>query len=203
MPLKDTLLSHWKDVHCMLIWPNWHTTCTLISRLLYTYIQETSPYRNDTLMLCFSSAQTPCPGSFIPSTTANPNFDVNSYKITHITPCSSNQGDFAGNVCGFKLYVYGSSNGVIGCGKNYYTPWNNIIFYTNEVVLRVSLCFDTPGTLTFLHQWSLDTNRRTIGPMGNSCSGFTHVLGHQLTGFTGNAGWGVDLMGVNFNRCAP
>lgn len=141
----------------------------------------------------------------VPSPTV-PNFNIDSPKVTKITPCENSYSEYAGNVCGFTLYINGAAENRIGCETYPNEPFDDIIFNTNEVVLSVSVCFDwiMQNQYKIMNSWVMHTNMRTIGPMGGlGCVYYDKFYGHTLTGFKVHAGWAINFIGVNFERCRP
>ena len=127
-----------------------------------------------------------------------------SYKVTKIKPCGSLWGDFDNCICGMEIFINGVGQGTHGCIVDGYFPHSEILFDTHEVVLAVSVCFQSRGGYTVLNNWIIETNQRVIGPMGRECSSYyPTVVGHTLIGIAGSTGYCMTGMVVHFNRCAP
>ena len=118
--------------------------------------------------------------------------------------CSVTWNDYNDCICGLNIFINGVDQGRQGCDhSSRYNPYADIVFGSTEVVLAVRMCFQTRGGDLILNQWLIETNMRSIGPVGRACAVYSlPVVGHTLTGFTGQAGNGISSLGVNFNRCA-
>ena len=156
-------------------------------------------------MVLFVSAGTgfDCNGALLPSGTSAA-FNIMTPKVTKIIMCSVAFNGFNDCVCGINLFINGGNFGRLGCEhSSRYFPFDDIIFDSTEVVLAVRLCFQTRGSDLILNQWTIETNMRSIGPVGCACTNYLPpVVGHTLTGFKGHVGSAIHILGVNFYRCA-
>ena len=137
------------------------------------------------------------------SLSGNLNFNISEYKVTRLDFCSSSFSSFDDCVCGVYPYFNDVSYGRLGCNAYIYHPFDDVIFATNEVVLRVRTCFARRGSYVVLNTISIDTNMREIDPIGRDCSGdeFSE-LGHTLVGVRGKKGYCLDRFDVHYSRCS-